>query len=241
MATRRLYQGGISLPMKLPWERAKALLAALLDSLSSARGADVGYRVGALLMRLPPPAMDAATQADVDAVVSLVECEMTKRLSEADASSAGSSSSTPPPTLPMPPPLQPPLQPAPPAAQPAPMVPAEPVAPFVLDATESLGANLRRLVAMRLRRALQPAELTALDGALETGLSVLNAETAEARRQLLAASATVALSNAGAAQLWACTLEACGDEVASVAALAAEITAHCATISSALLGAALGV
>ena len=227
--------------MKLPWERAKALLAALLDSLSSARGADVGYRVGALLMRLPPPAMDAATQADVDAVVSLVECEMTKRLSEADASSAGSSSSTPPPTLPMPPPLQPPLQPAPPAAQPAPMVPAEPVAPFVLDATESLGANLRRLVAMRLRRALQPAEQTALDDALETGLSVLNAETAEVRRQLLAASAAVALSNAGAALLWASTLEACGDEVASVAALAAEINTHCGTIASALIGAALGV
>ena len=54
---------------------------------------------------------------------------------------------------------------------------------------------------MRLRRSLQPEEQLALDGALETGLSVLYAESAEVRRQLLAASAIVAVSNAGAAQL----------------------------------------
>ena len=47
---------------------------------------------------------------------------------------------------------------------------------------------------MRLRRSLQPEEQLALDGALETGLSVLHAESAEVRRQLLAASAIVALS-----------------------------------------------
>ena len=178
---------------------------------------------------------------------------MTKRLSglsEGDASSAASSSSTPPPTLPMPPPLQPPSQPAAPPLQPAPppsqpqalLVPAQPLAPFVLDATASLGANLGRLVSMRLRRSLQPEEQLALDGALETGLSVLYAESAEVQRQLLAASAVVALSNAGAAQLWACTLEACSDvEVVSVAALAAEITTQVGTISAALLSAALGV
>ena len=112
----------------------------------------------------------------------------------------------------------------------------------MLDAAVSIGANLERLVALRLRRALQADEQTALASALEVGLSVLHAGTAEARRQLLAASAVVALSNAGAAQLWACSLEACGDgEVASVAALAVEITTHCGTISSALLAAALGV
>ena len=236
VATKRLYNGGLSLPSKLPWERAKALLAALLDSLSSARGADVGYRVGERLLQLPAPALDATAQVDVAAMVSLVECNMSKRLSglsEGDASSAASSSSTPPPSLPMPP-----LQPGQPQPQ---MVPAEPVAPFVLDATASLGANLGRLVAMRMRRStLQPEEQLALDGALEEGLSVLSAETAEAQRQLLAATAIVALSNVGAAQLWACSLEACGDgEVESVAALAAEITAHCGTIASALLAAAL--
>ena len=126
--------------------------------------------------------------------------------------------------------------------QPAQMVPAQAVAPFLLDASASLGANLGRHVAMRMRRSLQPEEQSELDGALETGLSVLSAETAEARRQLLAATAIVALSNVGAAQLWACALEACGDvDVESVAALAAQITTHCGTISAALLSAALGV
>ena len=62
VATKRLYDGGLSLPSKLPWDRAKALLAALLDSLTSARGADVGYRVGERLLHnyqrphsTPPP------------------------------------------------------------------------------------------------------------------------------------------------------------------------------------------
>ena len=193
-------------------------------------------RVGERLLQLPAPALDATAQVDVAAMVSLVECNMSKRLSglsEGDASSAASSSSTPPPSLPMPP-----LQPGQPQPQ---MVPAEPVAPFVLDATASLGANLGRLVAMRMRRStLESEEKLALDGALEEGLSLLDAGTAEAQRQLLAASASVALSTFGAAQLWACSLEACGDgEVESVAALAAEITAHCGTIASALLAAAL--
>ena len=140
VATKRLYNGGLSLPSKLPWERAKALLAALLDSLSSARGADVGYRVGERLLQLPAPALDATAQADVAAMVSLVECNMSKRLSglsEGDASSAASSSSTPPPSLPMPP-LQP-MQPAQPQPQ---MVPAEPVAPFVLDASAPRSAPI---------------------------------------------------------------------------------------------------
>ena len=197
----------------------------------------MGYRIGEWLLRMPAPAIDAAAQADVAAMIALVECEMRRMLSgssEGDASSAASSSSsTPPPTLPVP---------VPPPLQPAQMVPAQAVAPFLLDASASLGANLGRHVAMRMRRSLQPEEQSELDGALETGLSVLSAETAEARRQLLAATAIVALSNAGAAQLWACALEACGDvEVESVAALAAEITTQCGTISAALLSAALGV
>ena len=50
----------------------------------------------------------------------------------------------------------------------------------------------------------------------------------------------MALSTFGAAQLWECNLEACGDgEVESAATLAAEIPAHCATIASVLLAAAL--
>ena len=52
----------------------------------------------------------------------------------------------------------------------------------------------------------------------------------------------MALANAGAAQLWACCLEAYdASEVEDVATLVAAIGAKCDTVSSALLGADLGV
>ena len=241
VATKRLYDGGLSLPSKLDHGRAKALLAALLDSLTSARGAEVGFRVGQLLLRVPPQALDAAGQADVAAVVSLVECEMGTRLSSGDASS---SSSTPPPAPPAPPELpMPPPPPPPQVAPPAPPVPPPAPPPFALDATLSIGANLERLLVVHwLRRALQPEEQAALSDALEQGLTVFHAGSAETRQQLLAASVVVALANAGAAQLWACCLEAYdASEVEDVATLVAAIGAKCDTVSSALLGADLGV
>mgnify|MGYP001222605447 CR=1 FL=1 len=77
-------------------EAVPTLLAALLDSLTSARGADVGYRVGERLLQLPAPALDAAAQADVAAMVSLVECNMSKRLSGLSEGDASSSSTLPP-------------------------------------------------------------------------------------------------------------------------------------------------
>lgn len=60
-------------------------------------------------------------------------------------------------------------------------------------------------------------------------------------KQLIAANATVALASPGAAQLWACCLEACEGEVASVEALATAITAGCAAVAGLLLANALGV
>ena len=76
---------------------------------------------------------------------------------------------------------------------------------------------------------------------LPPGLSVLQAGSSDARQQLLAANATVALASPGAAQLWACCLEACEGEVASVEALATAITAGCAAVAGLLLANALGV
>ena len=72
--------------------------------------------------------------------------------------------------------------------------------------------------------------------------SVLHAGSADARHQLLASHATVvALASPGAAQLWACCLEACEGEVASVDALATAITAGCAAVAGLLLANALGI
>jgi hypothetical protein len=229
VATQRLYDSGLSLPSKLPWANAKALLAALLDSLTSARGASVGYRVAQLLGHVPPPPIDTDAQTDIAATMSLIECEMAKRLSTADASSVSSSGSSPPPAQELP-------------ALPAPAQPEQqPETPFIVDAGVSLSANLDILVAKRLNRALQAGERAALRQALDEGLSVLQAGGSDARQQLLAASATVALASPGAAQLWACCLEACEGEVASVEALATAITAGCAAVAGLLLANAIGV
>ena len=111
----------------------------------------------------------------------------------------------------------------------------------VLDPALSLGANLERLVATRLRRGLEEEERTALRDALDEGLSVLQAGGAEVRQQLLTAQSTVALASPGAAQLWACCLEASEGEVASVASLSAAISAACSAIAGVLFAASLGV
>ena len=189
----------------------------------------MGYRVAELLRQVPPPPIDTNAQNDMAATISLVECEMAKRLSAADASSASSSRSSPPPAQVVP-------------ALPAPVQPEQqPETPFVLDASVSLSANLDILVAKRLNRALQAGESAALRQALDEGLSVLQAGGSDARQQLLAADATVALASPGAAQLWACCLEACEGEVASVEALATAITAGCAAVAGVLFANAIGV
>ena len=91
VANRRQYEGGLSLPSKLPWPRARVLTNALLESLNAARATEVGVRVGALLRMVPAaPALDAATQADVAALVSAVEADTRSRLAGAtEAASDG--------------------------------------------------------------------------------------------------------------------------------------------------------
>ena len=90
--------------------------------------------------------------------------------------------------------------------------------------------------------ALGAGESAALRQALDEGLSVLQAGGSDARQQLLAADATVALASPGAAQLWACCLEACEEgEVASVEALATAITSGCAAVAGLLFANAFGV
>ena len=50
VAARRLYDGGLSLPSKLPWPQAKALVAALLDALGNARLKALGYEMSRALV-----------------------------------------------------------------------------------------------------------------------------------------------------------------------------------------------
>ena len=119
---------------------------------------------------------------------------------------------------------------------------AEAPQPFSLDPNISLGANLERLVSIKLRRGLHAGETASLKGALEEGLSILQAGRAEAQQQLLTANATKALVSAAGAQLWACCLKAAeAEEVVSADLLATAITANCSDIAGELFAAALGM
>ena len=221
VATRRLYDGGLSLPTALPWGRARALLAALLESIGAVRATADGAAVAELLLRPPSPPLDAAAQAAIDATVSAVAAEMTRRLGRSGgdgASSSGASGrSTPPPP------------------QPAPAVPLDvPAAPFAVDASASLGANVQRLIASSLHRQLDPAEAAAIDAALEEALSLLQAGGAAQRRALVATNVLVALTTAAAAQLWACAVDAAESAATSPDAFANAVIDGCSVIAAVL-------
>jgi hypothetical protein len=228
IASQRLYSGNLSLPARLPWASAKALLAALLDSISAAATTPLGVGVASVLASSGPPAVDA--QSAAAALAASIEAGMLARLVESGgASSSASGRSTPPaPPLPMPPP--PPL-PIPLPAQQA----------FAIDAGQSMAANATRLVEARLQRPLAQSEGDELERALEEGLSVLQAGGAEARRSLLRSSVLVALTKPPAAQLWAAVLEASERDVPSLAALAAAIVDACSNLTAMLFASALGL
>ena len=95
VAKQKLYDGGLSLPGRLPWTAAKTVLAALLDSLGSIRTTALAARVGSLLVSLPVAPLDAAAVADVAALAMQVETEMRERLGGGGAAGASSSSASP--------------------------------------------------------------------------------------------------------------------------------------------------
>ena len=134
----------------------------------------------------------------------------------------------------------PPLPPPPPLPLPA----------FAIDPTQSLEANLMRLVLHRLRRpaaALSPSERTTITAAINEGLGVLMPHDAAARqRELLASNVLSALTHQGMAWLWASVVEATSDQVSSVDAVATSIINSCSATAASLfaeaeLQAALGL
>jgi hypothetical protein len=233
VATRHLYNGGLSLPGRLPWQAAKTVVLALFDGLNVARAATVGYEVGVLLGQSTAP-YDAAAQAKVGAMLGLVECDAARRIADGSgpSSSASSSSSTPPPQMPQLPLPVPQAQQDPQGAAAA--------QPFVVDAASSLSANVERLVAQRLQRPLIAAEQTAIRAALDEGVSVLQAGDAAARQQLLLAPMATALAQSPGAHLWAAAVEAAEGE-ATVEAVARAVTEGCSRLAGVLFAAALGV
>jgi len=241
VATQRLYDGGLSLPSKLPWRNAKALLSALLSALSGALATEAGAQVTALLLQSPPPqSLDQAAIAAISKLVVTVEAAMASRLSSGDAASSSSSVRSSSPTAPasLPSAMGPPQSSVPPVP-PAPSAVA--VEAFSIAPALSFVATIQRLVEAQLARPLEPSERDVLATAVEEGLSVLQPGGAEARRQLLAGPVLSALAATGAAQLWGCCLESTEGGIESVAALAGELVSCCSAIAAATFTSAIGI
>ena len=245
VASQHLYQGGLSLPSKLPWPKAKRLLTVMLEALTHARTVSLSTA----LLQLPSPPLDAQIQAAITATISAVEDEMIARLgvdTSAASSAAASSTSTASERetsteLPQLPPMPPP--PPPPYPQPQ-VVPVPPV-PFVLDlVSTSLATNIHRLVAASLHQPLNASDIATINAALEDSLSVLQAGDAAERRAILETTMATAIVNTGAAMLWACVTDAVTDsgQMESASSFGLDLIERASTVASALfVAAAIGL
>ena len=248
------YDGAsLTLPSRLPWPKAKALVRVMLDSLAASLVVAEGSLLHRMLLQLPFVPLDEQAQATVAKLIAVVESEMSSRLQRgggADASSSSSStwSAQPPqppqpPALPMPFAPQPQPQLLPPAPQPQLLPPAPPAPPPalppLLDVSMSLQSNARRLVQARLGRAMTQPETETLDAALVEALGVLRVGTDEDHRTALQLVALTSLSTPAGAHLWACLLDEAERTFQSVAAYAAAVVSAASAVASAQLAAAL--
>ena len=196
------YDGAsLTLPSRLPWPKAKALVRVMLDSLAASLVVAEGSLLHRMLLQLPFVPLDEQAQAAVAKLIAVVESEMSSRLQRGGGADASSSSSStwsaqppqPPQPLALPMPFAPQPQPQPqlltPAPQPQLLPPAPPAPPPalppLLDVSMSLQSNARRLVQARLGRAMTQPETETLDAALVEALGVLRVATDEDHRTAL--------------------------------------------------------
>jgi hypothetical protein len=71
---------GLSLPFKLPWRSVKALVRALLDSLTASLLTPEGSALQRSMLALPFAPLDASAQASIAALVASIERDTTSRL-----------------------------------------------------------------------------------------------------------------------------------------------------------------
>ena len=248
------YDGAsLTLPSRLPWPKAKALVRVMLDSLAASLVVAEGSLLHRMLLQLPFVPLDEQAQAAVAKLIAVVESEMISRLQRGGGADASSSSSSTwsaqlpqppqPPALPMPFAPQPQPQLLPPAPQPQLLPPAPPAPPPapppLLDVSMSLQSNARRLVQARLGRAMTQPETETLDAALVEALGVLRVATDEDHRAALQLVALTSLSTPAGAHLWACLLDEAERTFQSVAAYAAAVVSAASAVASAQLAAAL--
>ena len=217
-----------SLQARMPWPRYRALVSALLEALTASRRDQIGYVVGQMLLAATPTALTAEGQAAIAALITTLEPTMRARLTTPGAASSSSGSGSSSQRTTPPPEQQPPM--------PLPEPPPPP--PLAIDPMQSLSANLRRVIERRLNHQLSPSEAATVANALGEGLSVLQAGGEAARQQLLGTNVLVALTSQGGAWLWASTLEATEQPVASIGALATAIVDGCSAMAATLFASA---
>ena len=231
----RYNASSLTLPSRLPFASAKALLRALLDSLAAALLVEEVGSLVALLRILPPRPLEETAHAAIAALIATVEADSTRRL-QAGVGGSSSSSSTrsaqplsmgPPPLLPLP--------------LPQPQPPPPPMTPFLLDASISLASNARRRVEARLARPMTTAEAEALDAALVEALGILRVGSSADHRAVLQSNTLAALAVPEAAQVWASALDEADRVFSSVADYAAAVVAAVETIANSLLEKAFGL
>jgi hypothetical protein len=218
--TKRLYDQQLSLPAKLPQPNAKELLDAMLEAVGAVRPSPAGLRVAELL--LGGQGLGADEAAVVDTLAASVEQATVARLGGSSAIPLPPAAPSPPPQLPTPP-----------------LVPTD--VSTALDPGASLITNFVHHLASRWGRPLSPEESNIIAGAMEQGLLVMQAGDAAATQSLLEGGVLAALSNAPAAQLWACCLEVGERGLTSASAVAEALVNACSAITTVLFADALGL
>ena len=245
IARQSSFEALFGLPDKISWNDARAVYAALLDSLAYARAMPAGAAVEGLLMS-NGTALGTPAAAVIGAFVTAVEERASHRLRTAPrlgVTSYSSSTFTSSTAVPTPPPA-----PSPAAATlfDVPPLTLPPPAAFRIEPMTSNASNLMRLVEGHLPQSSPDDRTSTIAAALDEGLSLLlPAATAARRQELLASDALTALTQPGMAWLWASTLDAASSEVSGVNAMAISIVNSCSATAASLfaeaeLQAALG-
>ena len=82
VSTQRPYEQTVFLASKLPHAKAKALLLALLDTLTSLRLTDAGFKVSQRLLLVPQPAYDTGIASALAELMSAIEDGLKERLED---------------------------------------------------------------------------------------------------------------------------------------------------------------
>ena len=239
----RLYSGGISLPSLLPHAKAKALLDALLETISVVHSDLQALALAQKLLAVPALPYDDAAAAELAHVVAAVEEGLTARLTGdggnggdgratrrstggGGSSSGGASSSSN-------------GGPSPPSEELIPVAAAVEL-PSEVDVRFTLGTNARSLLEARLARALLPAEAGRLDELLLEALTILESNGARRAQMVSLPMGNVLMERSGAL-LWASVVSAMGfDDAASVAGFGTVLVRLAADLEGAVMLAYLG-